>query len=136
MNSIVIKGRLTGDVKAQVSDSGHMYARFSVAVTRAFHREQADFFPCVAFGSTGEFVKKYFKKGQEILLSGEMECTRWTDMDGASRRSWAVVVRSVEFCGSRKERGEDESKGLDAGGTENPAFDEIEVAMNGSDLPF
>ena len=103
MNNIIIKGRLTADPEMRKTNNGVPVANFTVAVDRTFNREETDFFCCTAWRSTAEFVTQYFKKGQEILLSGEMQCNVWEDEDDKKHSSWAVQVAKVEFCGSKAE---------------------------------
>lgn len=100
MNNIVIKGRLTADPEIRETANGVAVANFTVAVDRTFNREETDFFRCTAWRATADFVNKYFKKGQEIAVAGEMQCNVWEDEDGEKHSSWAVQVTLVEFCGS------------------------------------
>lgn len=104
MNKIILKGRLTRDPEVKQTPSGVPYCRFSVAVNRSYKREgepEADFFNCTAWQKTAEFVGKYFRKGQEILLSGEMQSHEYTNREGAKTTGWEVQVREVEFSGSK-----------------------------------
>lgn len=103
MNTIVIKGRLTADPEMRKTNNGVPVANFTVAVDRTFNRGETDFFRCTAWRATAEFVNQYFKKGQEILLTGEMQCNVWEDEDGEKHSSWAVQVANAEFCGSKTE---------------------------------
>ena len=103
MNTIVIKGRLTADPEMRKTNNGVPVANCTVAVDRTFNREETDFFRCTAWRATAEFINQYFKKGQEILLSGEMQCNVWEDEDGEKHSSWAVQVVNAEFCGSKAE---------------------------------
>ena len=101
MNNIVIKGRLTADPEMRKTTNGVPVANFIVAVDRTFNRDETDFFRCTAWRSTAEFVNERFKKGQEILLSGEMRCDVWVDDDGEKHSAWALQASKVEFCGSK-----------------------------------
>lgn len=101
MNAITIKGRLTADPEMRKTANDVPVANFTVAVDRMFNREETDFFRCSAWRANAEFVKQYFKKGQEILLTGEMRCDVWEDEDGEKHSSWSVQVVNVEFCGSK-----------------------------------
>lgn len=103
MNIVAIKGRLTADPEMRKTNNGVPVANFTVAVDRAFNRDKTDFFRCTAWRSTAEFVQQYFKKGQEILLTGEMRCDVWEDEDGEKHSSWTVQVVNAEFCGSKME---------------------------------
>lgn len=101
MNTIVIKGRLTRDPEIRNTQTGKSVTNFSVAVNRRFQKDKADFFNVTAWEKTGEFVSKYFHKGQEIAVQGEMQSRDYTDRDGNKRNAWDLIASNVEFCGSK-----------------------------------
>lgn len=100
MNNITIKGRLCADPEMRETNGGVALCNFTVAVDRVYNREETDFFRCTAWRKTAEFIKKYFVKGQEILLTGAMRCDIWEDEDGETHSAWGLQVDNVEFCGS------------------------------------
>ena len=106
LNSIFLHGRLTADPELKQTQSGVSLCNFSIAVDRSYKNgedKMTDFFNCTAWRGLGEMIAKHFKKGKEIVLSGEMQSQRWQDTDGNNRISWVVSVNSVDFCGSKKE---------------------------------
>ena len=106
MNKIILKGRITRDPEVKTTQTGTPYCRFSIAVNRSYKREgepEADFFNCVVWQKTAEFVGKYFRKGQEMLLTGEMQSSAYTTREGAKATAWEVQVREVEFSGSKSD---------------------------------
>lgn len=109
MNQIAIKGRLTRDPELTITPSNVPVAKFAVAVDREFQKKdaekQVDFFDVVAWRGTAEFLAKYFFKGQEILLRGEMQSRHYTDKQDNKRTAWEVVADKVFFCGSKSDRG-------------------------------
>lgn len=124
MNKITLKGRLTSKPELKQTTTGITVANFTVAVSRRFNKEQTDFINCQAWKTTAEFINKYFEKGQEILVVGELHIEKW-DKDGETRTASRVVVDEVEFCGSKK----DNSKSK----TDDDGFEEI---ANDGDYPF
>ena len=74
MNKVILMGRLVRDTETRYSDGEEplAVARYTLAVNRRFKKEEADFIPCVAFGKTGEFAEKYFKKGQLVAIVGRL----------------------------------------------------------------
>lgn len=105
MNQIIIKGRIVHSPELKTTQSGVNVCRFSVAVDRRFKQngeKVTDFFDCVAWRSSADFVSKYFDNGQEILLSGEMQSRQYEARDGSKRRAWEISVDNVEFCGSKQ----------------------------------
>ena len=101
MNLIVIKGRLTNLPEMKYTPNGVAVTTFNVAVNRSYNKEEVDFFTVVAWRNTAEFVAKYFEKGQEILVRGEMQQRSYEDKDGNKRYVWEVKADNVEFCGSK-----------------------------------
>ena len=102
MNKVILKGRLTANPELKTTATDITVCDFSVAVNRRFNKEQTDFINCQAWRQTAEFITKYFTKGQEILVVGELHIEKW-DKDGETRYSTRVVVDEVDFCGSKAE---------------------------------
>ena len=108
LNEICIMGRLTKDLELRYTQSNTPVAGFTVAVDRDFGKDAdgnkaTDFFECVAWRQTGEFVSKYFQKGSLIVVTGSMQSRRWTDRDGNKRLSWEVNVEHAYFGGSKRD---------------------------------
>lgn len=103
MNKIIIKGRLTKDPELRQTGSGVSVCNITVAVDRAYSKEdkQTDFFDCVFWRQDAEFVSKYFTKGREILVEGEMQSRKYEDKDGNKRTAWEIGNAHAEFCGSK-----------------------------------
>ncbi len=106
MNSITIHGRLVRDpeIKDYITAKGDpgKVCNITVAVDRSFG-EDADFFNCHCYGKKAEVVNKFFKKGKEIILSGEMNCRKYQAKDGTNRYAWEVKFEQFDFCGSKKD---------------------------------
>lgn len=101
INKIILMGRLTADPELKTSQSGINSTRFTIAVNRKQKDQNADFFTCVAFRNSAEFITKYFKKGSSIIVFGSVQFEEWTDRDGNKRTSTNVIVDEVQF-GSAK----------------------------------
>lgn len=105
MNFIAIHGRLVRDPEIRRTQSGVAVTNITVAVDRAYSSDdekQTDFFDCVFWRQGAEFVSKYFTKGKEIIVTGEMQSRKWADKDGNNRISWEIQNAHAEFCGSAK----------------------------------
>lgn len=96
MNKIILKGRLTANPELKQTPNGIAVAKFSVAVNRRFDREKVDFINCEAWRNTAEFISKYFSKGKEIAIAGELHIDKNND-----KYYTTVVVDEAEFCGSK-----------------------------------
>jgi single-strand DNA-binding protein len=105
MNKVILMGRLTKDPELRYSQAAEPVAivRYTLAVNRRFKREgqpDADFINCVAFGKTGEFAEKYFKKGMMVAVSGSLQITSYDDPGG---RKWFtdVIIDDQYFAESK-----------------------------------
>lgn len=108
MNIIAIKGRLVRDPEIRQTQSGVSVTNITVAVDRPYSaggEKQTDFFDCVFWRQGAEFVSKYFKKGKEIIVTGEMQSRKWQDKEGNNRISWEIQNAHAEFCGGKSDNG-------------------------------
>ena len=106
LNQIILHGRLTADPELKQTQSGVSLCNFTVAVDRSYKSGEdkiTDFFNCTAWRGLGEMISKYFNKGKEIVIAGEMQSQKWQDNDGNNRTSWVVQVQNVDFCGSKSD---------------------------------
>lgn len=107
LNHITAMGRLTRDPELRYTQNQVSVASFTIACDRDYsgqgQEKQTDFIDCVAWRSTGEFVKKYFSKGRMIVVSGRLQSRKWTDNNGNKRVSWEIVADSCYFGDSKKD---------------------------------
>jgi single-strand DNA-binding protein len=104
MNKTILSGRLCADPEVRVGTSGSAITSFNLAVDRRFKRDgdaDADFFKCVAFGKTAEFIEHYFHKGNKILIEGEVRNNNYTDKDGKMVYGTQILINAVEFGESK-----------------------------------
>lgn len=107
MNKIIIVGNLTKDVELAQTAKGTAYCNFSVAVKRAMTDTQGnkltDFFNCTAWKQKAETIAKYCKKGNRVLVEGEMNSNTFTNKDGLKQTNWNIVVLNIEFLGGKQD---------------------------------
>ena len=104
LNHIVIMGRLSKDPELRQTQNGTSVASFSVAVERDFGEKKTDFIECVAWRQTGEFISKYFRKGNMICVAGSLQSRQWEDRDGKKRTSWEINVDHAYFTGEARKQ--------------------------------
>ena len=66
-------------------------------------QQTADFFRCIAWRNSAEFVTRYFRKGSSIFVSGNIQNNNWTDQQGVKHFSTDILVDDVQFVDSRSE---------------------------------
>ena len=134
LNHITIHGRLTASPELKQTQSGVLVCNFTVAVDRSYkngEEKQTDFFTVVCWRGLADMVSKYFAKGREILVSGEMQSRKWQDNKGNNRISWEIMANGVDFCGSKSDNGSNSAPTNQANNA--PKFEEI---SEDDSLPF
>ena len=153
MNKVILMGRLVKEPEVRYSQGAEpiAVARYTLAVNRRFKRQgepEADFINCVAFGKTGEFAEKYFKKGQLVAITGRLQVRSW-DKDGERRYATEVIIEEQHFAESKKDSGEGKAAAAQSrpatapnkpakqmGLAEQEGFYPIEETLEDDDLPF
>ena len=107
INTITLIGRMTKDAELKTTQSGKSVASFSIAVGKTFRqagekKEQTSFFNCTAWGTIGEAIAQYCKKGHRIGITGELQQRTWEDQSGERRSAVEIVVRGFQFLQPRK----------------------------------
>lgn len=113
MNKIILLGRLTKDVEILRSSKETMIGKFILAVPRKFSKEgedkKTDFINIVTFGKLTEFACKFFKKGQQVLVSGRLEINLYKDENGDNRYATQVIAEELNFADSKRENTENDN---------------------------
>jgi len=144
MNQAHLIGRLTRDPELRQTPSGISVCTFSIAVTRRFKRDEADFLNIVTWRALAENCGKYLTKGQQVGVSGRIATRSYDGNDGKKRYVTEIVADAVEFLSPAGYRGG--SNNGDGAPTPNdapPEADELFGAGAGTftpvdddDLPF
>lgn len=113
VNKVIIMGNISNEVELKQTQSGTSVCSFNVAVNRNFGRldeKKVDFFTVVAWGPKAEFVCKYFKKGQAIIVCGRLENREWSDKQGNKRISTEIIAEEISFAGGKESSSEAKSE--------------------------
>ena len=150
-NKVILIGNMTADPELKQTAGGISVCSFSIAVNRRFAKadqgqQNVDFINVVTWRQSAEFVSRYFKKGNPILVCGQLQTRSWTDNQGAKRYATEVVADEVSFVASATQSGAQGTPAAagstytpDAYGT--PSFNStgsanFEEIPNDGDLPF
>ena len=100
VNRIILQGRLVKDIEV-VQVGGFSKAEFTIAWSEKYKEtEKQCFLRCVAWRATAEHLGKYFRKGQELAIEGQMITETW-EKDGQKQSRTLCNVEKVHFCGSK-----------------------------------
>lgn len=126
MNIITLSGNLCQDTELRYSVSGKPILNNTLAVRKDKKDSQGnyetDFIQIVLFDHNAEFLNKYAKKGDRILINGKIRVDRFQDKEGNFKTSSYVVVDRVELISTKKEKDDFKSTG--------------KITIKDEDLPF
>ena len=146
VNKIILGGRIASDIELKTTPSGVSVVSFSIAVNRRGGKQgeeqKSDFFSCVAWRGTAEFITQYFRKGSAIYIFGVIENNNWVDNNGMTHYGSRVTVDEAYFVDSKAdapggaaivkpEPSLYKSPAMDDGG-----YTQLEPLANNDELPF
>jgi single-strand DNA-binding protein len=109
-NKVILIGNMTADPELKQTAGGVSVCSFSIAVNRRFAKadqgqQNVDFINIVTWRQQAEFVSRYFKKGNPILICGQLQTRSWNDNQGQKRYATEVVADEVSFVASAAQSG-------------------------------
>lgn len=143
-NKVILLGNLTRDPEMSFLPSGKAVANIAMAVNKKWRdeatgeiKEKVNYVDIVAYGKNAENCGKYLRKGDAVLIDGELNQRRWDDKDtGAKRSKMEVIAKMVTFMPKRQGAG----YGVQGSGGGVP--DKVKEAFAGAqevdegDIPF
>lgn len=106
MNLVAVTGRLAKEIELRKTQNDLSVASFAIAVDRLQNGQKvADFIDCVAWRQSAEYLAKYAKKGDIVLVEGSLQTRKYQRNDGTSAKAVEVVASKVQAI----PRGERES---------------------------
>jgi len=102
INKVIFQGRLVKDI--EVKDvGGFSLTEFTIAWSEKYKETETKcFLRCKAWRSTADFLGKYFRKGQELIIEGHLVTEEW-EKDGEKQSRTICTVEKVNFCGSKSD---------------------------------
>ena len=99
VNTTILQGRLTRDVEIRTTTSGIAVANFAIAWNKKINdeNEKVLYMDCEAWRGTADFINKYYKKGSEIIVEGQLYTNTYETENGEKRHSIRLIVNQVHF---------------------------------------
>lgn len=112
MNNVVLMGRLTKDIEVRETPNGLKVTDFTIAIDRVGKDDETDFVRCTAWRQSAEYLQRYAKKGNRILLSGSIRVDSWEDDDETYHEVTKVTCQTVSILdyNDSKDSGKNKSK--------------------------
>ncbi len=132
MNLVILVGNLTRDPEAK-EVGGTALSNFSVAVSRKYKdkktgntAEETLYMDCEVWGSSAGFVNQYCKKGDKVMVRGQLKNDSW-EKEGVKHQRTRVRVENIDKL-TPGTGGKKETAGV---GASNGGSDD-----NGENIPF
>ncbi len=129
MNRVSLVGRITAKPELKYTNSQVAYTRFSIAVTRAFKRDETDFINVIAWRKQAENINQYLDKGSLISVDGRIQTGAYTDKEGNKKYSFDVVADNVQFLESKakSQARTNETSNVDPYAFQNETYQDLET---------
>ncbi len=146
-NKVILIGNMTADPELKQTSAGTSVCSFSIAINRRFAKadqgqQNVDFINIVTWRQQAEFVQRYFKKGNPILVCGQLQTRTWNDNQGQKRYATEVVADEVSFVAPASQGAQPQASGAayTPDSYSSPAFNaggaNFEEIPNDDSLPF
>ncbi len=103
MNKVLLVGNLVRTPELQQTQSGISYARITIAVTRQFGEDQADFIPVVVWRQQADFISKYAVKGSKVSVDGRFSSSTYKNSDGDNITRYEVAAERIQLLDTKAE---------------------------------
>lgn len=142
MNKFIGTGNLTKDGEFKSLDGGKSVYSNSLAMRNDFKNKEgeydSEFINFNAWGTTAEYLNKYAKKGNKVLIEGRITTRSYDAQDGTKRYVTEVIANNVELLTYKKDDTQSETQSdLEVPQNYKTQYEETEeIALSDADLPF
>lgn len=110
MNKVHLIGRLVDNPVLRYTTNKTPVASYTIAINSSYgEKQETDYINTTTWGKSGEFVNKYFVKGQPIAVIGRLKNKNY-ESNGVKHYGMEVVTEEIEFVGTKKEDTKIETK--------------------------
>lgn len=102
-NLWVGNGRICNDLELKMTETGKRVVNFSIAINDGTkERPHTTFIPVEAWENIADVISRYFRKGDQIILSGRLIVRSYDDR-GEKRNKISVSIESFDWGEKKKE---------------------------------
>ena len=102
-NKCIFIGNIIADPELKTTNTGGSVCNFTLAVNRKFTKQgeqTVDFINICAWRASAEFVGKYAKKGNSLVVCGQLQTRNYTNAQGQKVYVTEIVADEVSFAGN------------------------------------
>ena len=119
MNKVILYGNIGKDPEVKRLESGNIVAKFSMATNKSYTNKSGEkvketaWHNIVLWGKLAELAEKYVKKGDSVIIEGEIVYRTYEDKDKVTKNFTEIIGKELHFAGSKKEDPKPEEKQTD-----------------------
>lgn len=101
MNKLVLVGNVGTEVNATQFENGNKTASLSLATNEFYTNSAGDkvedtqWHNIVAFGKTADYLEKYVKKGDSLVIDGKIKYRNYDNKEGVKVYVTEIIAKSV-----------------------------------------
>ena len=110
----MLYGALVKEVEIRYTANGKGFMSNTIAVRRKFKNEkgdyESDFINIKVFGKSAEYIEKYAKKGDKVLIRGHIQTGKYENKKGEVVYTTDVFVDEINIVNSNKKTEKKDTK--------------------------
>lgn len=122
MNKLIISGNFVADPQSYKNAEGKEWASFKIACPKPTGKNECDFIPCIAFGTIGQNIINYCKKGSKVICEGLIQSGSYVNKEGKQINKIDVIVSRIEFIATDRRTKDTENETV---AETTPTFKEV-----------
>jgi single-strand DNA-binding protein len=108
MNKAILFGNVGKDPDVKKFENGNIVAKFSLATNKSFTRNgekitETSWHNIVLWGKLAELAEKYVKKGNSVIIEGEISYRSYENKEGQTVYLTEINGDRLHFAGGKKE---------------------------------
>lgn len=108
-NTVILAGFVGSNPEVRTTQSGASITSLSVATTRSFkdgegnRQSETEWHRVTCFNGVGKAVAEHVTKGAQVMVTGRIHHSRWSDSEGQVRYGCEIIAEQVDFLAKAKE---------------------------------
>ena len=116
MNLTILKGNLGNDPEVKQLANGKV-CKFNLATSESYKDKEGnrvtktEWHRIVFFGTVCDVLKEYFRKGDQIIVTGKIKYGSYENKDGDTIYTTDIVCDTFDFCGKSERESPKDNQG-------------------------
>ena len=108
MNKAILFGNVGKDPEVKTFEGGNKVAKFSLATNKSYTKNnekvtETSWHNIVLWGKLAELAEKYVKKGNSLIIEGEIQYRSYENKEGQTVYITEIIGDRLHFAGGKKE---------------------------------